>query len=286
MKLRVGILLYVVSMADVFGADDTTILKDFIEKAPGAASIGLFADGGTDILSGLAEYDSDATAQRARDADIAIFKCRIAGVDGEIGYNDAGVVPGPSDDFISYKLEYLSLAQKLKSDKEALGAAPGIESYEISADTMGLYDYSPPAAFVHVFDVADDADEKIDRGMKSVRAGIGAALIANTGQVLSNGKGATKNPPLNNVGKSDKPGSSQALATNAGASTIQSRNNATKEVRSNDVTEQCPAKYCKGGSEYTDDETCEAWKLCGCQEGTSPDDVCATERGQELCECE
>lgn len=286
MKLRFYVFLYFNSISAAYCADGATILKNFIETAPSAASIGLFAEGGADILSGVAERNADASAQRVRDAEVVTFKCRISGVAGETNYNDTGAVPGLSEDFIADKIEYLSLAQSLKSDKDALGMPPGIESYEIIADTTGLYDYSSPVEFVHVFDGANDADEKIARGLDFVQAGIEAAVVANIGQVLSNSKGATKDQPVNNVSMVDKSGSSPVLVNNTGASsTVQSINNAAKEVRSDDVTEQCPAKYCKGGSEYTDDETCEAWKLCGCQEGSSPDDVCATERGQELCEC-
>lgn len=288
-KFRVGIFLYVASVADAFCADGAAILKNVMDKAPSAATVGLMADGVTDIFSGMAERAADTSAQRVRDADIAIFRCRISGVGGDIKYNDTGVVPRLTDGFLADKSEYLSLAKKLKSDKEALGLPPGIESYEIIDDTSGLYDYSASVGIVSVFNTPDDADEKIARGLESVRAGVTAALAANVGQALSGGAPAAKNQSGNNVSKETNPNAGNPLSNNAVTTTIkpiQSTNNITKEKQSNDVTEQCPAKYCKGGSEYTDDETCEAWKLCGCQEGVSPDDVCATERGQELCECE
>ncbi len=283
MKPHVCVFLYVSVIPVAYCADGVAILKDVAEKTTVATSVGTISDGMSDILSGVAEQNNDATIARARDAYVATFKCRIVGVDGDIQFNTVGVVPSVGDEFLNSKSEYLSLSQKLKVAKKELGMKPGIESQEIIADVSGLYKNVASGKTAVFFEQSDNSNDKIMRGMESVHAGIAASVGANVQKILSEGNGTPgKQSAQNIIGKAEN----DSLTKQYPISENQSVNNMTKEVNTDDMTEQCPAKYCKGGTEYTDDETCEAWKLCGCQDGPSSADVCATDRGQELCECE
>ena len=106
----------------------------------GAAAIGAGGIGGMQLASALAEQRADADAERDMTAYLATFRCDY-GAGRNISGGEVNVqLPGANVLLPLYN-EYTTLAADLKTRKEALGMAPGIESEVIlDAATSGLYD--------------------------------------------------------------------------------------------------------------------------------------------------
>lgn len=106
----------------------------------GAAAIGAGGIGGMQLASALAEQRADADAERDMAAYLATFRCDY-GAGRNISGGEVNVqLPGANVLLPLYN-EYTTLAADLKTRKEALGMAPGIESEVIlDAATSGLYD--------------------------------------------------------------------------------------------------------------------------------------------------
>lgn len=103
-------------------------------------AIGAGGIGGMQLASALAEQRADADAERDMAAYLATFHCDY-GAGRNISGGEVNVqLPGANVLLPLYN-EYTTLAADLKTRKEALGMAPGIESEVIlDAATSGLYD--------------------------------------------------------------------------------------------------------------------------------------------------
>lgn len=105
----------------------------------GAAAIGAGGVGGMMLASGLAEQRADENAERDMAAYLATFRCDYGAGMNITGGETNIQLPGANVLLPLYQ-EYIKLADDLKSRKEALGMAPGIESKIIADAAAGLYD--------------------------------------------------------------------------------------------------------------------------------------------------
>lgn len=109
-------------------------------KLLGAAGIGATGVGGMMLASGLAEQKADVDAENAMRAYLATFTCNYGDGKNVRGGETNIELPG-GNDLLALKTEYVALARDLKSRKEQLEMAPGIEADVIlDAATSGLYD--------------------------------------------------------------------------------------------------------------------------------------------------
>lgn len=109
-------------------------------KLLGAAGIGAVGIGGMNIASALSEQSADRHAEDDMKAYLATFRCDYGQGRNIVGGETGIQLPG-GNELIQYTTEYKQLATSLKSDKEALGMLPGIESETIfDSATTGLYD--------------------------------------------------------------------------------------------------------------------------------------------------
>lgn len=182
--------------------------QSFGNRMVGGTAMGTMGIGGQMIGSALAEQSADSDAEMDMAAYLATFKC-----DYGAGKNIAGgtlnvELPG-ANILLPIYTEYVTLAADLKTRKEALGMAPGIESNEIlDAATSGLYDnvstgvtggaYASIARALMNPEGADAAawaaqkaetSEQLKAG--AITAGVGA-LVGITGNVLLNEIGPNK----------------------------------------------------------------------------------------------
>ena len=182
--------------------------QSFGNRMVGGTAMGTMGIGGQMIGSALAEQSADSDAEMDMAAYLATFKC-----DYGAGMNIAGgtlnvELPG-ANILLPIYTEYVTLASDLKTRKEALGMAPGIESNEIlDAATSGLYDnvstgvtggaYASIARALMNPEGADAAawaaqkaetSEQLKAG--AITAGVGA-LVGITGNVLLNEIGPNK----------------------------------------------------------------------------------------------
>ena len=182
--------------------------QSFGNRMVGGTAMGTMGIGGQMIGSALAEQSADSDAEMDMAAYLATFKC-----DYGAGKNIAGgtlnvELPG-ANILLPIYTEYVTLAADLKTRKEALGMAPGIESNEIlDAATSGLYDnvstgvtggaYASIARALMNPEGADAAawaaqkaetSEQLKAG--AITAGVGA-LVGISGNVLLNEIGPNK----------------------------------------------------------------------------------------------
>lgn len=109
-------------------------------KLLGGVSIGAMGIGGMQVASALAEQNADSSAERDMSAYIATFKCSY-GQETQVQGGEANITLPGANVLLPIYNEYVALATDLKTKKEALGMAPGIESELIlDAATSGLYD--------------------------------------------------------------------------------------------------------------------------------------------------
>ena len=182
--------------------------QSFGNRMVGGTAMGTMGIGGQMIGSALAEQSADSDAEMDMAAYLATFKC-----DYGAGKNIAGgtlnvELPG-ANILLPIYTEYVTLAADLKTRKETLGMAPGIESNEIlDAATSGLYDnvstgvtggaYASIARALMNPEGADAAawaaqkaetSEQLKAG--AITAGVGA-LVGISGNVLLNEIGPNK----------------------------------------------------------------------------------------------
>ena len=182
--------------------------QSFGNRMVGGTAMGTMGIGGQMIGSALAEQSADSDAEMDMAAYLATFKC-----DYGAGMNITGgtlnvELPG-ANILLPIYTEYVTLAADLKTRKEALGMAPGIESNEIlDAATSGLYDnvstgvtggaYASIARALMNPEGADAAawaaqkaetSEQLKAG--AITAGVGA-LVGISGNVLLNEIGPNK----------------------------------------------------------------------------------------------
>jgi len=109
-------------------------------KLLGAAGIGAVGIGGMNIASALSEKSADQDAEQDMKAYLATFRCDYGQGRNIVGGETNIQLPGASE-LIQYTTEYKQIAANLKTDKEALGMLPGIESEVVfDSATTGLYD--------------------------------------------------------------------------------------------------------------------------------------------------
>lgn len=109
-------------------------------KLLGGAAIGAMGIGGMQLASAAAEQKADAAAEDDMAAYIATFKCDY-GQGMNIKGGEANITLPGANVLLPLYNEYTALAADLKTRKEALEMAPGIESEVIlDAATSGLYD--------------------------------------------------------------------------------------------------------------------------------------------------
>ncbi|MDR1696703.1 MAG: hypothetical protein LBR41_00590 [Rickettsiales bacterium] len=149
-----------------------------------AASMATTGLGVGQAVAGLAEQKSDAVAARDMAAHTSAFYCNVAGADKSIAYGAVFDTSPPPMDMAQLESEYIALAQSLKSDKEMLGLAPGIESQEITvADDLYAYGESP--ARTNIFSTAaeragsNESADKIKSGAIMAAAGVALGMVSN-----------------------------------------------------------------------------------------------------------
>ena len=109
-------------------------------KLIGAAGIGATGIGAQMAASALAEQRADNVAEADMTAYLATFKCDY-GMGRNINGGDKEVELPGGNDLLSLYNEYKTLADDLKTRKEALGLSAGIESQVIlDKASTGLYD--------------------------------------------------------------------------------------------------------------------------------------------------
>ena len=114
--------------------------QSLANRMTGGIAIGAMGIGGMQIGAALAEQNADDAAERDMAAYLATFRCDYgSGLNIQGGETNIQL-PGANTLLPLYN-EYTTLAADLKTRKEALGMAPGIESEVIlDAATSGLYD--------------------------------------------------------------------------------------------------------------------------------------------------
>ena len=114
--------------------------QSLANRMTGGIAIGATGIGGMQIGAALAEQSADDAAERDMAAYLATFRCDYgSGLNIQGGETNIQL-PGANTLLPLYN-EYTTLAADLKTRKEALGMAPGIESEVIlDAATSGLYD--------------------------------------------------------------------------------------------------------------------------------------------------
>lgn len=111
--------------------------QSFANRMIGGASMGAMGIGGKMVASALAEQSADDAAERDMTAYLATFRCDYGAGQNIRGGETNITLPGANILLPLYN-EYTTLAADLKSRKESLGMAPGIES-EVILDAT-LYD--------------------------------------------------------------------------------------------------------------------------------------------------
>lgn len=96
-------------------------------KLLGGLTMAATGIGGQMLASGLAEQKADEAAERDMRAYLATFRCDYGQGRNIVGGETNIQLPG-ANELIQYTTEYKQLATSLKSNKEALGMMPGIES--------------------------------------------------------------------------------------------------------------------------------------------------------------
>lgn len=166
-------------------------------RAAGTIGIGATGIGGMELASALAEQNADAASERDMAAYLATFVCDYGQGRFIKGGETDMELPG-ANALLPLRQEYVALATRLKTQKEALNLLPGIESEEImDKATMGLYDNESlgktDGAYTSLYraltdetsaDAAEWADQKsktktkLNTGIGLVGAGIvGSAAI-------------------------------------------------------------------------------------------------------------
>lgn len=262
-------------------------------KLLGAAGIGAVGIGGMQLASAAAEQNADADAVADMSAYLATFRC-----DYGAGRNIAGgeyniTLPGANVLLPLYN-EYTTLAASLKTRKESLGMAPGIESVEIlDAATSGLYDNE-------ALGITDGAYTSLSRALMNPTGADAVAWAqqeADTAQQLQTGAitagagalvGILGNAAINEIGKNrPQENSANILAKYQGlkklefdiqqlpATALQCPSGSTGTHPDCKCTDEKQAynmnnnecATCPGDKVATDDG-----KTCGCPDGKIPGD--------------
>lgn len=257
------------------------------------AAMGAMGIGGQMIGSALAEQNADAAAERDMTAYLATFKC-----DYGAGMNIAGgtmnvELPG-ANILLPIYTEYVTLAADLKTRKEALGMAPGIESNEIlDAATSGLYDDVSTgvtggsfASIARALMNPEGADAAAWAAQKSetseqlktgaITAGVGAVVGIAGNAIFNTGKNKVENKSKEIIAKYDA---------------MKTLKESVDKLPASDEGAKCPTGStgtypnckCDGNNVYSSENTCvpcegdlvpdENGTQCVCPSGKVPDET-------------
>ena len=204
-------------------------------KLLGGITMAATGIGGMQLAQGLAERSADEAASAEMTAYLDSIVCGVSGGPTDIKYNAIGQTPPESRQLTDARYNYVALAAKMKTAKESLGMAPGIESELLIDTSKGLYDNAgtDTNGITHHFDTAT---ERADSNSGRNRAIVGGAVLGvgavggAVGNWAINGGGAEKIKSITggdkdsgksdgkSSGKSDSKGGLGALITGGGAS--------------------------------------------------------------------
>jgi uncharacterized lipoprotein YehR (DUF1307 family) len=144
-------------------------------KMLGGLTMAATGIGGMQLAQGLAEKKADEEASADMAAYLKTITCGISGGARNLKYNDNGTLPPETREIADSRLQYITIAKKMKSAKENLGMQPGIESDLLIDTSKGLYDNAgtDTNGIVHHFDTAT---ERQASGDGKNRAMIGGAV--------------------------------------------------------------------------------------------------------------
>ena len=171
--------------------------QSIANKLIGAAGIGATGIGAQMAASALAEQRADNMAEADMTAYLATFKCDY-GMGRNINGGDKEVELPGGNDLLSLYNEYKTLADDLKTRKEALGLSAGIESQVIlDKASTGLYDdestgitngtyaslaralANPPGADAEKWNAQkSETSQKLKAGAITAGVGAAASLVA------------------------------------------------------------------------------------------------------------
>ena len=150
--------------------------------------------GGMELAQGLAEQKADKEAEQSMSAYIATMRCKY-GKDKQVKAGQTEIeLPGGNDaNIMKYRSEYIALATDLKTRKNALGLATGIESEEIldkaqmnlySQENLGINDGAYSSLYrAQMYDSEKDKTQIADEKQTSKNRVIGGAVAAGVGVV-------------------------------------------------------------------------------------------------------
>ena len=171
-------------------------------KMLGGITMAATGIGGMQLAQGLAEMKADNEADADMDAYMKTVWCGIGGM-RTVEHNTSGTTPEESRRLVDARLEYATLAQKMKTAKENLGMAPGIES-ELTIDTSALYQGrgTDTDGIVHHFKTAEERKGSEEGKKRAIGGGIAAGagvLVGVGGNAIINDAG-----PLGGISKAIK----------------------------------------------------------------------------------
>lgn len=150
--------------------------------------------GGMELAQGMAEQKADKEAEQSMSAYIATMRCKY-GKDKQVKAGQTEIeLPGGNDaNIMKYRNEYIALATDLKTRKNAMGLAAGIESEEIldkaqmnlySQENLGITDGAYSSLYrAQMYDSENDKAQIADAKQTSKNRVIGGAVAAGVGVV-------------------------------------------------------------------------------------------------------
>jgi len=150
--------------------------------------------GGMELAQGLAEQKADKDAEQSMSAYIATMRCKYGnGKQVKAGQTEIELPGGNDANIMKYRNEYIALATDLKTRKNAMGLAAGIESEEIldkaqmnlySQENLGITDGAYSSLYrAQMYDSENDKAQIADAKQTSKNRVIGGAVAAGVGVV-------------------------------------------------------------------------------------------------------
>ncbi len=156
---------------------------DNAKKIAAGVSTAAMGIGGMQLAQGLAEQSADKATAQEVSAYLSNLRCGISNGLHDVKVGTESTLPTFSPEFAKLRQEYIGidsksgLVGKLKSAKENLGIAPGIES-ELIMDTSGLYKNNSVGTGSGQFETAE---ERLGDDKSRIKTG---AIIAGAGAVV------------------------------------------------------------------------------------------------------
>jgi hypothetical protein len=145
-------------------------------KILGSLSMAATGIGGMQLMQGLAEKQADEAGAADMAAYLQTIRCGIGGAKN-VQYNQQGQTPVGPQSLFDAQLDYVTIARKMKTAKEELGMAPGIES-ELATDISALYTNRGTDAdgIQHRFDTATQRAESKSGEKRAIAGGVAAGV--------------------------------------------------------------------------------------------------------------